>query len=482
MASYYRLKQVVEQEPRVLPALLRQKQQILCRHNGDDRQKYIRIDHLYANNRHFYALERSKWEYFVRKDAVDSIRHQLYDTTGGVAGRDRQPAQPSGTGATGAGAAEPEQAPARPEGAAGGASAGKPNFGEEYERIEELESVERAGLLQESRNRLEELRRNPDRSREETAEALVDTARDAAMINRASVLEAIRMGNEEAKAYTRDIVEQTQELVRGSMELISDDVFEDPMIRDMVAKSNGTVVQHMTRVYLNGLSFMLWYNRQLLTSSLANRIRVSFARNFAKRYRPLLPSIHGDDLSLERVFLGGMQALSEQQLSVYATGFLVHDVGKVEDIEYHEGEEGFDRETVERHVKLGYTAVMNKTSYPREAGLITGYHHEYYGHPSGYGYFREFLERYRQSNPQARIEYVMSYQMEPLIDYVALSYFPAKVLEVVDVFDSLTDPNRKYRAPLSQEEAIELMQEQFVEKNLKLDPILFTLFRRFTGL
>lgn len=482
MASYYRLKQVVEQEPRVLPALLRQKQHVLCRHNGDDRQKYIRIDHLYANNRRFYTLEHSKWDYFVRKDAVDSIRHQLYDTSGGVAGRERQSGpsskgSPGDSGDTAAGTAAAEAA-----GASADAGTGNTNFGEEYERIEELESVERTELLRESRDRLEELRRNPDRSREETAEALVDTARDAALVNRASMLEAIRMGNEEAKAYTRDIVEQTQELVRGSMELITDDIFEDPMIRDMVAKSNGTVVQHMTRVYLNGLSFMLWYNRQLLTSSLANRIRVSFTRNFAKRYRPLLPSIHGDDISLERVFLGGMQALSEQQLSVYATGFLVHDVGKVEDIEYHEGEEGFDRETVERHVKLGYTAVMNKTSYPREAGLITGYHHEYYGHPSGYGYFREFLDRYRESNPQARIEYVMSYQMEPLIDYVALSYFPAKVLEVVDVFDSLTDPNRKYRSPLSQEDAIEVMQEQFVEKNLKLDPILFTLFRQFSGL
>jgi hypothetical protein len=114
--------------------------------------------------------------------------------------------------------------------------------------------------------------------------------------------------------------------------------------------------------------------------------------------------------------------------------------------------------------------------------LITGYHHEYYGHPSGYGYFREFLERYRDATPQARIEYVMSYQMEPLIDYLALAFFPAKVLEVVDVFDSLTDPNRKYRSPLSKEEAISVMKEQFLERNLKLDPILFALFRRFSGL
>ncbi|NBC30950.1 MAG: metal-dependent phosphohydrolase [Spirochaetes bacterium] len=476
MASYYRLRQVIEQEPRILGILAKRKQPILCRRRESDRQKFIPINQLHNSNPDFYKLDGSKWEYFIRKDVVDSIRYALDDWASGAAmGEDdeadldaKEKTQPDGRGVT----------PRSP----GGSSTDMPNFGEDYERIKALEKEERLSELEESSNRLHELRLKRERSREETAEALVDTAKDAALINRASVLEAIRMGNEEATDYTENIVTTTQELVRHSLALVDDEIFDDQLVRDMIARSNGTVVQHMTRVYLNGLSFMLWYNRQLLTSSLVNRVRIDFARSYAKTYRKLLPTLHPESVTLERVFLGGMQALTEQQLSTFATGFLVHDVGKVEDIEYHEGDEGYDRQTVERHVKLGYTAVMNKTNYPREAGLITGYHHEYYGHPSGYGYFREFLERYRQANPQARIEYVMSYQMEPLIDYLALAFFPAKVLEVVDVFDSLTDPNRKYRSPLSKEEAISVMKEQFLEKNLKLDPILFSLFRRFSGL
>ena len=73
----------------------------------------------------------------------------------------------------------------------------------------------------------------------------------------------------------------------------------------------------------------------------------------------------------------------------------------------------------------------------------------------------------------------MSYTMEPLIDYQVLAYFPAKMLEIVDVFDSLTDPNRRYRSPLSPEEALSLIREQFIEKNRKIDPILFDLFLEF---
>ena len=66
-----------------------------------------------------------------------------------------------------------------------------------------------------------------------------------------------------------------------------------------------------------------------------------------------------------------------------------------------------------------------------------------------------------------------------MIDYEVLSYFPAKMLEIVDVFDSITDPARRYRKPFAVDEAIVFMQKEFVDDNLKLDPILFDLFKAF---
>ena len=122
---------------------------------------------------------------------------------------------------------------------------------------------------------------------------------------------------------------------------------------------------------------------------------------------------------------------------------------------------------------------MKKTNYPREAGLITGYHHEYYGVNDGYGYFRAYLQQYRKNNPAAKQDYCISYDRQPLVDFKAIAYFPAKILEIIDVFDSLTDPNRVYRKPMKPEEALELMREQFIVKNLKIDPILFDIFSAF---
>jgi HD-GYP domain-containing protein (c-di-GMP phosphodiesterase class II) len=174
-----------------------------------------------------------------------------------------------------------------------------------------------------------------------------------------------------------------------------------------------------------------------------------------------------------------MRAIREQELSNWATGFLIHDIGKASAVEYHEGESAYDRDIVVEHVKVGYTAVMNKTNYPRDAGLITGYHHEYYGDPAGYGYFRSYLEQYKKLRPDARQEACVAYELEPMMDYQALAYFPAKILEIIDVYDSLTDSNRKYRKALSPEEALAMLREEFIDKHPKIDIILYDLFADF---
>jgi hypothetical protein len=247
----------------------------------------------------------------------------------------------------------------------------------------------------------------------------------------------------------------------------------------LVAKSNGTVIQHMTRVFLNGLAFLAYYNDVVSTSSLINKMRVSFEKKYREFYRGLLPHVRAEDLTLERVFCKGMKAIPENDFLNWATGFLIHDIGKAAAVEYHEGEAAYNRDIVVEHVKVGYTSVMHKTNYPRDAALITGYHHEYYGDPGGYGYFRAYLSRYKKENPDARQDYCISYELEPMIDYHALAYFPAKVLEIIDVYDSVTDPNRKYRKAMSAEEALAMMREEFVEKHRKIDIILFDIFSSF---
>jgi HD-GYP domain-containing protein (c-di-GMP phosphodiesterase class II) len=174
-----------------------------------------------------------------------------------------------------------------------------------------------------------------------------------------------------------------------------------------------------------------------------------------------------------------MRAVSPDLLYKWAIGFLIHDIGKAATVEYHEGEAKYDRQTVVDHVKQGYQSIMSKTTYPMEASLITGYHHEYYGHADGYGYFRTYLNQYKKQNPHAKQNYCITYELEPILDCHALAYFPAKILEIIDVYDSVTDPHRIYKKAMAPLEAISMMKEEFIEKHQKIDPILFDIFTSF---
>ncbi|MDR2542688.1 MAG: metal-dependent phosphohydrolase [Treponema sp.] len=353
------------------------------------------------------------------------------------------------------------------------------SFGSEYTVFVEMSSGERVDHLKGEKKRLNDLLVNKSKDEKAVAVAIVDSTKNAAMINHATIEEALLLADEAAKLSTQEIVDNTTEMLKTSMQLISEDVFGNELVNTLVEKSNGTIVQHMTRVFLNGLAFFAYYNNLVSGSSAIQKYRISFASKFRKYYQVLLPHLNPDDIILERVFYGGMRAIPPELYSKWAVGFLVHDIGKASAVEYHEGEGSYDRNIVIDHVKKGYISIMTKTNYPMEASLITGYHHEYYGDPAGYGYFRAYLQQYKKSNPLAKLDYCITYELEPMLDYHALAYFPAKVLEIIDVYDSLTDPHRLYRKPMTPEEALDMMHAEFIEKQIKLDPILFNVFETF---
>jgi len=354
------------------------------------------------------------------------------------------------------------------------------SFGDEYKVFRNMTTDEKVGCINKDRDRLNEIIANPGSvSKSEITEALVDTAKNAALINHAVLEDAIIHADDEAKKITQGLVDSTHDMVKSSTQLITEDIFGNDLMNTLVQKSNGTIIQHMTRVYLNGIAFLAFYNKLVSASSAIQKMRIGFASKYRDYYRDLLPHIHGDDIDLERVFFGGMRAIHSELLHKWAVGFLIHDIGKASAVEYHEGEEKYNRQIVIDHVKQGYKSIMTKTNYPMEASLITGYHHEYYGDRDGYGYFRAYLTQYKKDNPHAKPDFCITYDLEPILDYHALAYFPAKVLEIIDVYDSVTDPNRVYRKAMKPNEALDMMREQFIEKHHKIDVILFDIFAKF---
>ncbi|MFQ3620011.1 MAG: metal-dependent phosphohydrolase [Spirochaetales bacterium] len=456
--------------------LLHSGEAVICIHKESGKTRSIPFKALYQNDKEFWKNQKSKWDFYILRTIAESLSLGFEEEGVPRVGAKVKDLSHLSTEINGDGdimVLEEVSEPPPSEEISG------LNFGPEYTRLEKLPLSSRVDLLVEFKKRLDDLAQSKGPLDEKRMEALVTTSRDAALINRATLWEALKLGDEEAKQFTQGVVNATREMVKSTTKLVNEEIFQHELLQRLIERSNGTVVQHMTRVFLNGLSFLTYYNNQFRSTSLTNRIRINFIKKYRTYYQKLLPHLHPEDVVLERVFYKGMQAVPEIEFHYFATGFLIHDIGKAEAIEYHEGESGYNRDIIVEHVKVGYQAIMNKTNYPRQAGLVAGYHHEYYGDSSGYGYFREYLSQYRQANPKATQDYCMTYELEPILDYQALAYFPAKVLEIVDIFDSLTDPNRKYKKPMEREEALSFMRKEFIEDKLKIDPILFDLFISF---
>jgi len=455
--SFVLLQKVITSGKYYIEACLLKDACVICINRETKKNKFMPFKVMYDNNNQFW-LHNETWEYFLANDDIAKIEEKV----------EQLKAQwtPVIT----------ETKPSLPETEKNSSSEG---FGQGYADFATMTESERTERMKNCKNRLDSLISQKPKQERLITEALVETTQDAILYNYTSLLDAMNLTGEDAKKQTRDLVESTRDIVKASSQLISSSIINDELMNTLVSRSNGTIIQHMTRVYLKGLAFLSYYNKLISSSSFINKLRVTFNEKYCLFYRSLLPHVHLEDLTLERIFLGGMRAIPEQIFYNWAIGFLVHDIGKASAVEYHEGEASYNRDIVMEHVRVGYTSIMNKTNYPRDAGLITGYHHEYYGDPSGYGFFRICLEQYKKINPLIKPDYCITYEVEPMMDYKALAFFPAKVLEIIDVFDSLTDPNRKYRKAITTEDALAIMEDEFIKKHPKLDVVLFELFSKY---
>jgi len=442
---------------------------VICLKKASKTKKIMSFKALFASNDNFW-IQDSSWEYSISGESLEKVKKEVIERTGSWVDDIKDVEKPVKKEARSRQHIKEEDLEELEV---------DMGYGSEYKNFVDMTTPEKVEILNKNKQKLNELLALKNKDAEIITETLVDTTKEAALINQTTLTDAIRLADDEAKKLTQDIVDSTHEMVKSSAQLLSADIFSNELMNTLVKKSNGTIVQHMTRVYIQGLAFLSYYNNLVSTSSAIQKLRISFQSKYRDFYHKVLPHIDLEDISLERVFYGGMRAIPPDNYFKWAVGFLIHDIGKAAAVEYHEGEASYDRNIVIDHVKQGYKSIMNKTNYPMEASLIIGYHHEYYGDPSGYGYFRAYLQQYKKQNPEAKQDYCISYDLEPVLDYEVLAYFPAKILEIIDVYDSVTDPNRVYRKAMSPDEALAMMRAEFVEKNHKIDIILFDIFDSF---
>jgi len=275
------------------------------------------------------------------------------------------------------------------------------------------------------------------------------------------------------------LIEKTNALVDSIVTLLSQEsmTYRDLNLIENISTGSNTI-DHMNKVLLRFIPVCIYYN-EYFTRGRIGKIRAHFKDYYGKYYQRLLAADR--EISLEVVYKGGMRRITSEEMHIYSLGALLHDVGKLPDIEYHEDTQPADRKKIMRHAPYSYNMIIKAKLFPWSVAYMALLHHEYYGDPAGYNFARKlFAESWGGIEETHSFNYFISYDHEDMKNGVSLSYFPIKILEMIDVFDDLTIRERgSGHKSHSLRAALRIMKEEYIEKSLKLDPILFTIFEDF---
>ena len=324
-----------------------------------------------------------------------------------------------------------------------------------------------------------------------TAQQIVNAGNDVGLIAKVTMFESMKkikdneISQDQAKIENQEITETTSSLVTTIVNMLSFNTETQKVFTELRNYSDGGVMAHSNRVFISYVNFLTFYNNLIKRRQLVHKIRTVYGKVYKKYYDKMVESLNGkyriyDNLeTVEDCIDQGIKSVEEQEMYSYSVGALLHDVGKVKDLDYFEGADGRDYERIKKHLFNSYKLVSQTSEYPLEVILTVALHHEYYG--LGYGPYEKLHNMKIEKYQGFQIQRIMSYNAKAIDDCDAFAYFPAKMLEIIDVYDALMDPARKYRGgkTFTPEEALNIMKEDFIEKQVKLDPILYDVFVEF---
>lgn len=277
--------------------------------------------------------------------------------------------------------------------------------------------------------------------------------------------------------YLDKMVQKTNMLVDSIVALLSKDKFKFSDLNSIERISTGSAtIDHINKVVFRFIPFCIYYNECFRTGKIA-RIRGSFEDKYMGYYKT-------GEVSLEVIFKGGMRRLTDEELHNYSLGALLHDIGKFPNVDYHDNVDANERRKIMSHSPYSYNMIIKAKRFSMDAAYMALLHHEYYGDPTGYNFSVQLFPKLSSRAADSKItNYYNSYDINDLKEGKAIAFFPAKLLEIVDVFDIVLEQEKKRIGLLDAghpiEDALKIIMQEYVYKNLRLDPVLFYIFTEF---
>jgi len=284
-------------------------------------------------------------------------------------------------------------------------------------------------------------------------------------VNRAS----LSLDKDELTVEDHQLVKETQGVIRSVVEMMAEPELARVLFGLLRTPSLDTTFRHVLRVFSSMVGFLLFFQDQH-ARGMSHRIRVAFPERYRGVYRRLLPAVSDASLTSDNVVR--LSTLSIPQIRVYALGALLHDIGKVFDLDHRVATETLGRYRVEQHPILGSGLFLRTYGHEHEeARYIIGDHQNHLFHPEGYG-----LTRWERKNGRRVFPSYQCCLTDSLSDFTAgqaLGFFPAEACALIGLYDGLTTPDDG--PGVSVGAALERLRDDALVHG-KVDPILFDLF------
>ena len=230
---------------------------------------------------------------------------------------------------------------------------------------------------------------------------------------------------------------------------------------------NNDIISHTNRVFFTIIKFIKYYNHSI-DNNIVSDIKKNFKKRYLKYYKSVLKkfNINKNISKLEDVYKYGLREIFIKEIIEIAIASFWHDIAN---ISINLVSDYYSTSDDIYHAEKGYSYLKYFINYTDSISLIVGMHNEYFGY--GKGIFLDYYNTVNNKSSFCSPNYIMSFEHDDILKLDSISYFPSKVLEIADLFDKYNE--------LNSIKALEYIRENYLEKEVKVDPIIFDIFSSF---
>lgn len=263
----------------------------------------------------------------------------------------------------------------------------------------------------------------------------------------------------------------------GTIVSILDKEYAEPLIFNKLTPfMDDNIISHSNRVFIMMVEFLHFYNDEI-SRGIASKLRVDYKKKFytffyeiGNKYNLLTKADRIEDISKV-----GFRKIEQNEIKYYARAAFLHDIALVDILPNLPIVKNNDGDV---HAILGFNLLKYCMAQNEYTYTTVGLHHEYYG--NGYGIFSNIYNKQMANKQYNNIENILTYDPNDIDNLSALSYFPAKVLEIIDTYDVLYRDFSKDEIKGSIDNKIlSFMYENFLDNKIKIDPIIFSIFIKY---